>query len=572
MTLRFLLATVLLTTTLVGCLSPQTEEQGLVQISDQVRSTPQYRQAEKFDAFLKDTLSPEEKKKYIHTCTREKTDDIFCFSVAREKKLRRFLAKELKASIPSFRKKPDPITPSLAGNRVKNWSKMQKADLKALLAGMRSLSLEDLRKIGNYALKRAECPNHISVATAALLEMHLPFEDLAPQIAQLYEKGARCTRRRSANHEHYLTRAGLFWYLIQQYPKAEKVLSRIEPTDAFSGRALYWLYRVQQKMGKQAAADRSLRRLKTQLPLSFHALMVQSEQGQDPIGTASAEPPPTRSKINPSVNPVISQAERLHEYAFIESATKLANWALAVYTPREHLVRAYISTLGDASTQIKTIGTLLVTKPQMRNATYYKLAYPPAYLELFSQHSGEVDPFLLLAVARKESTMNPKAVSPANAQGLLQLNPETARKMWGSDAFDLFDPKTNAEIAVRYIKELQSKMRGQLPLIIASYNAGENTVANWTQRYPTHDLLLFVDLIPYRETRDYVGFVLSNYFWYRRLYGKNAGQGLVGLSTGQVAKVDDLDGDRSIKSVPEEPITTGEQLEADQSESGNSAD
>lgn len=107
--------------------------------------------------------------------------------------------------------------------------------------------------------------------------------------------------------------------------------------------------------------------------------------------------------------------------------------------------------------------------------------------------------------------------------------------------------------------ELRETMKGQLPLMIASYNAGEATVATWTQRYPTTDLLLFIDLIPYRETRDYVGFVLSNYFWYRRLYGENAGATLASLTSGQLAKVEEPRGVRSIKSSnADEAVKTSE--------------
>ena len=56
---------------------------------------------------------------------------------------------------------------------------------------------------------------------------------------------------------------------------------------------------------------------------------------------------------------------------------------------------------------------------------------------------------------------------------------------------------------------------------LASYNAGPLRLKEWVSRYKTTDPILFIDLIPFRETRDYVASVLKNYFWYRELYAKN---------------------------------------------------
>jgi soluble lytic murein transglycosylase len=558
MTIRFTITAIAFCFGLTACLSPRTEEQDLLGVSEAIKTTPRYQQAKRFDAYLQNTLTPQERQAYLQDC-RKSQEDIFCFSLAREKKLRGFLDRDEKASQTHLRQKPEAITPVIAGSKVKDWSRMQKANLKSLLSGMRAFSLEELKTVGAFAIKRKECPNNIAVSTAALLEMHLPFENLSNRIADLYEKGARCTRRRSPNQEHFLTRAALFLFLEKKYAAAEKLLQRVEPTDAFSGRSLYWLYRTRLKLGKADAAKKTLARLKNQLPLSFHSLMVQAEEKTDPIAASDNTTLPARSTINPSVNPIIEQAERLHEMAFLASASKMANWALTSYTPREPLVRAYISTLAEPPTQIRTLQTLLVTKPSMRNATFYRLAYPQTYLDLFREFSSQVDPFLLLSIARKESTMNPRAVSPANAQGLLQLNPDTAKRLSSATSLDLFDPRTNAELAARYLAELRETMKGQLPLMIASYNAGEATVATWTQRYPTSDLLLFIDLIPYRETRDYVGFVLSNYFWYRRLYGEDAGATLASLTTGELAKVEEPRGVRSIKSsTADEAVKTSE--------------
>ncbi len=558
MTIRIQLTAGIAALCLSGCLSSRpNSEQELVGVSDAVRATPRYRQAKTFDAFLRNELAPDEKTALFAECRRAPSENVFCPSLQKEATLRRFLRKEEKAAETVMRQKPDPITPELKGKAVKNWGKIQRANLKGLLSGMRAFSLDELKIIGQFALKRAECPNHISIATAALLEIHLPFENVSPLIAQLYEKGARCTRRRTPNHEHYLTRAALFQFLERKYGEAERLLLKVEPSDAYSGRSLYWLYRTRKLLGKTPEAQKTLTRLKSQLPLSFHALMIQASENLDPIAPADPGPIPTRSKDR-AANNLVEQAETLREMAFHDSAAKIVAFAMAFRAPPEPGVRAYLSTLGDPPQQIRTVQALIMTRPGLRNQTYLQLAYPKTYFDLFEEYDSQVDPYLLLAIARKESTMDPNAVSPANAQGLLQLNPDTAKRLSRESNLNLFDPRTNAQLAARYMAELKDTMKGQLPLIIASYNAGEQTVATWTQRYPTTDLLLFVDLIPYRETRDYVGYVLSNYFWYRRLYSENAQQALANLANGELAKVEEPRGVRSIKSLIDEALRTSE--------------
>jgi soluble lytic murein transglycosylase len=546
---------------LAGCFSPEAREDApLASVSEAVRATPKYQQAKHFDSFLKGELPANEKLSLAEECLQKRAENPFCFTVLREKKIRAFKAREEKALEPHFRQKPEPVTPELAGSKIKGWNTVQKASLKALISGMRAFSLEELKRLGAFALKRPECPNHIAVATAALLEIHLPFENVSSEIASLYEKGAKCTRKRSANHEHYLTRAGLFQFMEKKYLAAEKLLSRVEPVDAYSGRALYWLYRTRKELGKTALAEKTLSKLRTQFPLSFHALLAAGPEAGNAFDGEDT-PLPKRSEDS-TTNALIEQAERLRDFNFADSASTLAAWALGDYTPRDPALRAYIASLGAPSLQVRTVQGILLTRPASRTSTYYKLAYPKAYFDLFSEFESKVDPYLLLAIARKESTLNPRAVSPANAQGLLQLNPDTARRVSGKES-DLFDPKVNAELAARYWEELNEVMKGQLPLMIASYNAGEQTVAHWTTRYPTQDLVLFIDLIPYRETRDYVGFVLANYFWYKRLYSNKASEIFDALSSVKLAKVEEPRGSRTIKSLVDEALHTSESWQED---------
>jgi soluble lytic murein transglycosylase-like protein len=108
-----------------------------------------------------------------------------------------------------------------------------------------------------------------------------------------------------------------------------------------------------------------------------------------------------------------------------------------------------------------------------------------------------VDPFLVKAVIKAESNFNHKAVSPVGARGLMQLMPSTAAALQVKDSFH---PETNIDGGVRYLRYLLNIFNGNLPLVLAAYNAGENAVMRHNNRIP-----------PYPETQTYVRRVL-NYF------------------------------------------------------------
>ena len=101
----------------------------------------------------------------------------------------------------------------------------------------------------------------------------------------------------------------------------------------------------------------------------------------------------------------------------------------------------------------------------------------------------EIDPELVKVVARVESNYNPRATSHKGALGIMQLLPATAKRFGVSNAYD---PAQNIEGGVRYLKFLSDRFRGNLSLVLAGYNAGENAV----QRHG--------GIPPYRETQEYV--------------------------------------------------------------------
>ncbi|MCL5808789.1 MAG: lytic transglycosylase domain-containing protein [Deltaproteobacteria bacterium] len=108
-----------------------------------------------------------------------------------------------------------------------------------------------------------------------------------------------------------------------------------------------------------------------------------------------------------------------------------------------------------------------------------------------------VDSALVKAIIKAESNFNHRAVSPVGARGLMQLMPATAATLQVQDSFH---PENNIEGGVRYLRYLMNLFKGNLPLVLAAYNSGENTVLRYKNRIP-----------PYQETQTYVRRVL-HYF------------------------------------------------------------
>ncbi len=155
------------------------------------------------------------------------------------------------------------------------------------------------------------------------------------------------------------------------------------------------------------------------------------------------------------------------------------------------------------------------------------LAYPQGYWEsiLSSSRQYGQDPYFIAAIIREESQFSPDAVSPVGARGIMQVMPATGEwaakliKLPGFDRNRLFDSDTGIKIGTWYVSQLMKRFRGDPLLAAAAYNAGPDAVAAWLDKYGHESRDVFVESIPFSETRGYVKKVLRNYGEYRRIYG-----------------------------------------------------
>ena len=154
------------------------------------------------------------------------------------------------------------------------------------------------------------------------------------------------------------------------------------------------------------------------------------------------------------------------------------------------------------------------------------LRFPNVFETEYNKASAatKLPPSLLLAVTRQESAFQQKARSSANARGLMQLLPSTAKHtarragLRQPSTSDLYKPDVNIRIASEYLSHLMQRYNQQRPLALAAYNAGEHRVDRWIKDREGMPMEVWIETIPYKETRGYVKSVLAfNHLYSKRL-------------------------------------------------------
>lgn len=150
--------------------------------------------------------------------------------------------------------------------------------------------------------------------------------------------------------------------------------------------------------------------------------------------------------------------------------------------------------------------------------------FPIAYEELMVKEAkrNRVDPEWAFAIARRESSFMSDAVSSANARGLMQVLPSTAKYLEKKRVSQrqLLNPKINAKLGNKYLRYLMDKLDDNAILATASYNAGWSRVKNWLPEDKAIEADLWIETIPFKETRNYVKAVMA----YKQIYQKKFNQ------------------------------------------------
>jgi soluble lytic murein transglycosylase len=317
-------------------------------------------------------------------------------------------------------------------------------------------------------------------------------------------------------------RAGWVRYLAGDFALAERAFRAVGTHPRTVRQAAeYWRGRALAHLGRDGEAEERFTHITERHPTSYYAGLAAEQLGrvEPPLEPPAPAPPP----------PFPADLTGAHaERAKLLARLTMPNFArLEVEALRR--AGAPPEQVGEAYRALGAPGPALRVARELAPAGAVRQdLYPLGYWDtvLAAAHTNGIDPMLVAALIRQESLFDPEAVSPANARGLMQLVPATARDL-ARDAGKaapgpaaLHDPATNIQLGVALLARLRDRYQGSLAKALAAYNAGEDAVAKWEGRYAGREADEFVELISYRETRDYVKVVLHNYRVYRRLYGR----------------------------------------------------
>ncbi len=189
---------------------------------------------------------------------------------------------------------------------------------------------------------------------------------------------------------------------------------------------------------------------------------------------------------------------------------------------------------GKLADEWKWYDTALLTLAKARYFSDLDIRFPLAHNETVTREaeSRKLDPAWVYAVARQESAMKPDARSPAGAMGLMQLMPSTGKavakklKYPIKDTEQLLEPDTNIRLGAYYLRQVLDRFNDNPVLATAAYNAGPHRVSTWFPEDGKLDADIWVENMPFHETRQYVRRVMA----YTVFYDQRLDQGITRLN------------------------------------------
>ncbi len=336
--------------------------------------------------------------------------------------------------------------------------------------------------------------------------------------------------------------------LAQNWDEAVQILRALPANQLaapLAARQLFWLAYSQGRLGEQATAQRLWRRVLTLAPGGYYSWRARLHLGQgDPALLRAPDGPAAPLPRTPwrplaSGDGGLDRLWRLNQPLEAWESWRFWRGGSPPRTPQDLQLEGRLrSGVGDdwiGLGQLEQASLRLPTGSCRQRLALESQLNPQRYGDLFDQAAAAagLDPALLQAVARQESRFTAGVESPVGAVGLMQLMPSTASELAGRQlaAASLKDPALNSRLGARYLRQLLEHWQVDPVLAVASYNAGAGAVAEWLKRglgrdHPNaaglppdwrRDPELWIEAIPYPETRLYTKKVLGNLWSYRRL-------------------------------------------------------
>jgi soluble lytic murein transglycosylase len=328
-----------------------------------------------------------------------------------------------------------------------------------------------------------------------------------------------------------LWRLGWSAYTSGEMPTARRRLGALaaqytDPLDRLTAR--YWAARAYEGVEPQEA-ERELAEIAAEYPFSYYGWRAASRAGapaqrqsRAPIADGTAQ-----LSARDLFAPRVLAAAGLHDAS--ERALRPLAARVANVDDRIAVARLYL-----ASRDYHRAQSMLVAayaEPLARGVAagqeeLWRLAWPDAFAtdrQRARPPGAVVDPWFVASIMREESGYRPDAVSVSGAVGLLQLMPDTAARLAreagvaGFAPSQLVRPELNLRLGTLFLDQLTRRFDGALEAAAASYNAGPDAVTSW-RTGAARPADVWVESIPYDETRGYVKRAMRSLHVYRSLY------------------------------------------------------
>ncbi len=324
-------------------------------------------------------------------------------------------------------------------------------------------------------------------------------------------------------------RLGRRLVLAGRWREARQLFSAVPPErrpPALAARQRFWLAYSQRKLGEEAAATDQWRRLLREHPGGYYGWRAAVQLGEAEARPASGAEIGTAAD---SWQPLASGDAELDRLWRLDQRTEAwESWRHRRGADRPEAAADLIvegrlrQGVGDDWTGLGQLDqAALRLEPHQcgLQAQLERSQHPHRHLEAFqaAARRDAVPLGLLLGVSRQESRFTAAVRSSVGAVGLMQLMPETAAELAGGPvpAATLEDPERNLALGSRYLGQLLDQWQGDHLLAVASYNAGPGAVGGWVSPLLRSGPELWVEAIPYPETRLYVKKVLGNAWSYQ---------------------------------------------------------
>ncbi len=313
--------------------------------------------------------------------------------------------------------------------------------------------------------------------------------------------------------------AGLAAWRLGDCDKAAEAFQRsaaVSTNPNLTAAAHYWASRALIRCRFPEKSDEQLRGA-ARFPETLYGMLAYEQLGRE-LPETHAQPDLTEADWRRLRDEdAVQQAVMLAEIGRRDEAADDLVWLVRTGDPDDYPALSRLArALGLTGAQ-----TFMAYNAPRGEGAHPSLRYPVTFRTPVG--GWRVDPALAFAHALQESNFRERVVSPAGAIGLMQIMPITQREYAASinmsSNADLKDPAVNLAFGQRTLESLSTAgyTQGRLPKIMAAYNAGPSPVARWESEIrDAGDPLLYMESIPYWETRGYVAVVMRNYWMYLR--------------------------------------------------------